>query len=267
MKLLLLTALFITLGSLLFGCTANTAAGNTKTVEENKSEKSKWPEKLVMGFLPNEDSDEGLKGSGKILQNEMSEYLGIPVEIVIAEDYNAVIEAMRNNKAQLASFGPFSYIIAHERSSAEAIVVMAKEGKKENAFYNSYLVTHPSTGIETIEDIKGKSMAFVDPASTSGNLVPRSIMVAKFGITPEEIDTKLFSSVQFAGNHQNSILAAANKSVEVAAVDSSTYDRSIDKDVVKQENIKIIFKSDPIPSSPIAVRSDLPQDLKDKIKE
>lgn len=217
-----MTACFMLISTLMFGCTSRTAAGDTKTGEGEKTRESKWPEKIVLAYLPNEESDEGYKASRVILEKEMSAYLGVDVDVIIASDYNAVIEAMRNGKAQLAQFGPFSYIIAHDRSMAEAIVVMADGGKEENAFYKSFLITHPSTGIEKIEDIQGKTMAFVDPASTSGNLVPRATIVSRLGVTPEDIDTKVFSSVQFAGTHLNSLLAVANKSVEVGAVASTT---------------------------------------------
>lgn len=227
----------------------------------------KWPEKLVFGFLPNEDSTPGYKEANKILQKELSSYLGIPVDVIICDDYTAVIETMRNKKTHLALFGPFSYIIAHDRSKAEALIVSAKEGKKENAFYSSLIITHPSTGIVKLEDIKGKSMAFVDPASTSGNLVPRAMFAKKFRLKPEEIDTKLFSSVMFSGAHQNSLLAAANKSVDVAACTRATYEIAIAKKVISPDDIRIIVESDPIPNSPVAVRSDLPKDLKAKIRD
>lgn len=234
---------------------------------QQASVQGKNPAKLIMAYLPNEDlaGDVNRKQSRDMLMKDMTEFLGIPVEVVILDDYNAVIETMRNEKTHIAQFGPFSYIIAHDRSKAEAVCVAAKD--QASAFYNSLLVTHKDSGIQTIEDIRGKSMSFVDPASTSGNLVPRATMVAKLGVKPEEIDTKLFKSVQFAGNHANSLMAAANKTVDVAAVSTSTYANSIKKGLVKEEDIRIIIKSDPIPSSPIAIYSGLPDDLKAKIKE
>lgn len=247
------------------GCSSSPAA--TQQTASSTDPKSAWPEKLVMGFLPNEESTAESREANQIHQKALSDYLGIPVEVIICEDYNAVIETMRTGKTHLASFGPFSYIIAHDRSNAEALVVSAKEGKAENAFYSSLIITHPSTGIEKLEDIKGKSMAFVDPASTSGNLVPRSMFVKTFNIKPEEIDTQLFSSVQFAGSHNNSLLAVANKSVDVGACTKLTYETGLKQGVIKEGDVKVITESDPIPNSPIAARGDLPEDLKAKIKE
>lgn len=256
----LIVALSLVMSIFLFGCSAEASndANTTKTSSE-------MPEKLVFAYLPNEESaDDNRKQARDILMKDMTEYLGIPVEVVICDDYNAVIETMRNNNAQIASFGPFSYIIANERSNAEAVVVTAKDEK--SAFYNSLLVTHTDTGIKTIDDIRGKSMSFVDPASTSGNLVPRATIVRELKVKPEDIDTKVFSSVQFAGNHQNSFMAAANKSVEVAAVQISTYEKAIKEGLVEEEDIHVITKSDPIPSSPISIYGGLPEELKEKLR-
>jgi phosphonate transport system substrate-binding protein len=228
---------------------------------------AKWPDKLTFAFLPNEEGDPDRKAALKILQSAVSDYLKIPVTIVICEDYNAVIETMRNNKSQVAYFGPFSYILAHDRSKAEAIVVAAKDGKKENIFYTSVFIANTASGIKSLKDIKGKKMAFVDPASTSGNLVPRAVFCKTFNLKPEEIDTKLFSSVQFSGSHNNSLLAVGNKSVDVAAVTRATYETGVLKGMVKADEVKIIAESDPIPNSPIAVSGALPADLKQKIKQ
>lgn len=271
MKTAVLVTAFAAASAMLFGCGAgqdsqSDAKANAAAAKPAETA-AKWPDKLVMGFLPNEESTPDSKASNKIHQQALSAYLGIPVDVIIAEDYNAVIETMKNNKTHLASFGPFSYIIAHERSNAEALVVSAKDGKKENAFYSSVIITNPSTGINKLEDIKGKSMAFVDPASTSGNLVPRSMFTKLFSLKPEEIDTKLFSSVQFSGSHNNSLLAVANKSVQVGAVTKATFENGVLKNLIKADDVKVIAESDPIPNSPIAVRGDLPADLKARIKE
>ncbi|MBN2508829.1 MAG: phosphate/phosphite/phosphonate ABC transporter substrate-binding protein [Spirochaetales bacterium] len=248
--ILIVLAMTIGLGACGEKETAKTAAG---------------PQKIVMAFLPNEETQEDNKKSNVIMQQKMTEYLGLPVEIVIASDYNGVIEAMRNKKAEIAYFGPFSYIIAHERSMAEAICVMAKGGKMENAFYTSLFITQPDSGIKTLKEAKGRKVAFVDPASTSGNLVPRSMYVRTFGVEPDRIDS-MFESVQFSGSHNNSLLAVANRAVDVGSVSSSTWEKGFATGMVTDKEVVKIAESDKIPSSPIAVRGDLPAELKEKIK-
>ncbi len=243
---------------------AMTAAPSAVLAQKAKFEGA--PKKIVMAFLPNEESNEENKKSNLIMQKKMTDALGIPVEIVIASDYNAVIETMRNKRAEIAYFGPFSYIIAAERSNAEAICVMAKGGLEKEAFYTSVFITHPSTGIKSLADVKGKRKAFVDPASTSGNLVPRSMYCREFGVEPDMLD-KQFGSVQFSGSHNNSLLAVANRSVDAASVTRKTFEDGMSKGMVKEGEVEIFAESDPIASSPIAVRKDLPEALKKAIAQ
>jgi len=222
--------------------------------------------KLTMVFLPNEENNQDRQESNAILQKELSEHLGMEIDIVIATDYNAVIEAMRNKKADLAYFGPFSYMIASQRSGAVPLVVSAKEGKPENGFYTSVFITQPDSGIKSITDVKGRSKAFVDPASTSGNLVPRSMYAAAFGVDPEKVDS-LFSSVQYAGSHNNSFLAVANRSVDAASVTRGTYEQGIKNNLATEDQVVIFGESANIPGSPISIRGDLPLELREKIQQ
>jgi phosphonate transport system substrate-binding protein len=226
-----------------------------------------WPNKVVIGFLPNEEGDADKKTALRLLAKDCAEVLGVPVEVVICEDYNAVIETMRNKKTHIAYFGPFSYILAHDRSAAEALVVSAKNGERKNAFYSSVFITRTNTGISKLNDIKGKKFAFVDPASTSGNLVPRAILVQAFNVKPDQVDGGLFSSVQFSGSHSNSLLAVANGAVDAAAVTRLTYETGVTKGTIKANEVKIIHESEPIPNSPIAVRGDLPSDFKERVRQ
>lgn len=113
-----------------------------------------------------------------------------------------------------------------------------------------------------MEDLKGKDFAFVDPASTSGNLIPRA-MFKKAGIDPD----KDFKSVTYAGGHDAAELAVKHKKVHAAADNDITYGRMLNEKLISATENVIIAESDPIPGSPVAYRSDLPADLKKKIKD
>ena len=120
---------------------------------------------LKMGLIPADDAEEMLRGYEPI-QEYLSQQLGIPVEIQVTSDYTAAIEAMRAGHIDMAWFGPFSYIIAHNVAGAEAIVNGVKESTGSST-YKSVIVASKDSGIKTLADLKGKSFAFVDPASTS----------------------------------------------------------------------------------------------------
>lgn len=123
--------------------------------------------KFVITYLPNESTDKNADAR-KGMAGDLSKVLGMEVTELVSNDYNAVIEAMRTGKADMAYFGPLSFCLAYERAGAEPIGMIAKDKDKKNATYKSVLVTSSkNTDINSIQDIKGKTMAFVDPNSTS----------------------------------------------------------------------------------------------------
>ncbi len=128
--------------------------------------------------------------------------------------------------------------------------------------YQALIVTYSGSGINTIQDLKGRTFSFVDPASMGGHLVPRLAMI-KNGIDPE----KDLKSVIYAGGHDASLLAVKNKKVDAGAVVNIAYNDAKSKGMIKEEDVRIIFLSDPFPSSAWAFRKDLPEDLKIKVKK
>ncbi|WAM33487.1 phosphonate ABC transporter substrate-binding protein [Caldicellulosiruptor morganii] len=223
-----------------------------------------WPNIIRYGVIPYE-SQEKIAKTYKPLVDALSSYLGIKVEMYMATDYTAVIEAMRTKKIDVAEFGPFSYVIAHDRSGAEAFATPAKSPQK--AYYYSLIIVNSKSDIKSLDDLKGKRFLFVDPASTSGNLFPRYMLAKHFGLSSSDQVDKIFSNVAFSGGHDASILAIARGDADAAGVASDTLEKMIKAGMIKEADIRIIKKSDPIPKDPVCYRKDLPRDLKDKIKE
>lgn len=223
-----------------------------------------WPDILRYGVIPYE-SQEKIARTYKPLADALTKALGIKVEMYMGTDYTAIIEAMRTKKIELAEFGPFSYVIAHERSGAEAFATAAKS--PQEAYYYSLIIVNSKSNIKSLDDLKGKRFLFVDPASTSGNLFPRYMLAKHFRLSSSDQVDKLFSSVSFSGGHDASILAIAKGDADAAGVKSDTLDKMIKTGMIKETDVRIIKKSEPIPKDPIAYRKDLPEDLKREIKE
>ncbi|MFH1780615.1 MAG: phosphonate ABC transporter substrate-binding protein [Candidatus Nealsonbacteria bacterium] len=215
---------------------------------------------LRMGLIPADDAEEMIRDYEPV-RIYLSETLGMPVEIQVTSDYTAAIEAMRAKHIEMAWFGPFSYIIAKNVAGAEAIVngVRRSDGKSD---YHSIIVARADSGITQLSDLKGKTFAFVDPASTSGNLIPRKMLLEN-GIDPD----KDFTTVYYAGTHNAVEYAVANKKVDAGADSDSSYNRMVASGEIDPKVNKIIFTSPAIPGSPIVVRGDLPQYLKQKIQD
>tara|TARA_Y100000310_G_scaffold345796_1_gene470069 strand:+ start:4917 stop:5813 length:897 start_codon:yes stop_codon:yes gene_type:complete len=214
---------------------------------------------LKMGLIPASDAEEMLREYEPI-KEYLSEKLDIPVEIQVTSDYTAAIEAMRSKHIDMAWFGPFSYVIAANVAGAEAIVNGVKESTG-SASYKSIILTRSDSGIKTLDDLKGKSFAFVDPASTSGNLIPRKMLLEN-GIDPD----KDFSTTYYAGSHTAVQLAISNGKVDAGGSSDNIFNRMLEEGQVDPGENVIIYESDPIPGSPIAVRKDLPTKLKGVIQ-
>jgi len=212
-------------------------------------------EKITFGVIPADDVEEMLN-IYRPIANYLTEVLGVEVELIALTDYTAAIEAMRTGRIEIAWFGPFSYVLAAERAGAEAIVIGVREDTGLSS-YRTIFVTHSDNAYTNFVDLQNKSFAFVDPASTSGHLVPRSILIDS-GIDPEEH----FSNILFAGTHNSVLFAVRNKTVSAGATSDNVLKRMIDEGLVQSNEISIIHQSDPIPGSPIAVRGNLDDDFK-----
>lgn len=244
--------LMLTLGLLAGGCGTAAPTGAAQAPSQGL-------EKLRIALVPAEEAAEQVKQYSKAFRF-LEKKLGMQVEPFLATDYTGVIEAMRAKHLDVAWYGPFSYILAAQEAGAEAFALPI--GEKTGKTYYSYIITRADTGIGKLEDLKGRTFTFGDPASTSGHLIPRYTLV-KAGINPD----KDFKSVQFSGAHDATGLAVANGKVDAGAIWDAAYQRLVEKKLVDESKMRTIVKSDPIPESPWAMRKDLPADLKGRIKD
>jgi phosphonate transport system substrate-binding protein len=159
-------------------------------------------------------------------------------------------------------------MIAHERAGAEAIITRGQliDGKEVAGIYHSLIATAPETGIDSIEEMKARAsdltFAFTNPASTSGHLIPRSGLRA-MGIEPEEA----FDKVIFTMSHTNSAMTVMAAKVDVGGMSENTYLRLLEAGQIDEDDLVVLWKSEPIPTGPISVRSDFPEDLKTAVQE
>ena len=230
-------------------------------------------EEIEFGIISTESAD-NLKPNWEPLLADMTEAVGRPVKGFYATDYAGVIEGMGAGKVQIAWYGGKSYIEAAERSDAEAFAqTVAMDGSKG---YFSHLITNKENPIVNeidleagdgdkyiVENAADLTFAFNDPNSTSGFLVPTYYVFAQQGANADRI----FSELVFAGSHEATALAVAENQVDVATNNNENLDRLKETAPDALENIQIIWTSPVIPSDPLAYRKDLPECLKDSIKD
>jgi len=190
----------------------------------------------------------------------IADRIGCKVEVYVATGYNAEIEAMRNGKLEVGEFGPLGYVLAHQVAKAEAVAAFGNVENKPVTYWAS-VVTYPSSGIKTIADLRGHSFAFSDPASTSGHLFP-AYGLRKAGLDPDS-DVKAV----YAGSHTASFEALYNHKVDAAELNSEQLESATQRGHYKDGDLVFLWKSNPIPTDPVAIRGDLPPAFKKKLTE
>jgi phosphonate transport system substrate-binding protein len=225
--------------------------------------KAKYPE-LVFAIVPAENA-QGVTERYAPFVAYLSRELGTKVTLRIAQDYAAVIEGQKAGQIHIASHGPSSF--ARALMTGAKIEAFAQDVNMDGSKgYYSVLYVKADNPAKSIEDLKGKNLCLVDPNSASGNNVPRYAM-NKLNIVPENF----FSKVVYAGSHENAVVAVQQGTCDAAFNwwnddKESNLMRMERKGMAKYSDFKIVFKSDQIVNSPMAMLSDMPADLKAAIR-
>ena len=217
-----------------------------------------WSEGVLnVGLVPSEDP-RLMIADNQALLDALRQSLGMEIKPFVATDYNGVVEALRAKKLDIALLGPFSYVLA--ASIAEVDPIAIPDTQKQGPNYYSLIIARKDRNIHSLADLKGRTFAFVDPSSTSGHLFPKTAMM-RAGLNPDA-DLRAI----FAGSHDASAIAVQNGKVDAAAVADGLLEAAIARGVVKADEIVVVWKSDPIPGSPIVIHRDLPKPLKQRIR-
>ena len=198
----------------------------------------------------------------------LEEQLGIEVELRQASDYAGIIEAMGAGRVEMAWYGGAGYAAAWDVMKGNIEPIAMDVSAKGKMGYHSVLVVKGDSDVADMEGLAGKSLAFADPNSTSGFMIP-NYWLRKLGKIGGE--SEFFKSTGFSGSHENGILAVMNGTYDVAA--TWTYDeedgnisRMIRKGMINEGDVKVIWTSPLIPNSPFTVLKSLPEDMKADLK-
>ncbi|WP_306222584.1 phosphonate ABC transporter substrate-binding protein [Bosea beijingensis] len=226
--------------------------------------KAKYPE-IVFAIIPSENAS-GVTERYTPFVQYLAKELGTKVTLRIANDYAAIIEGQRTGNIHIASYGPSSF--ARARMTGAKVDAFAIETNLDGTKgYHSVFYVKKDSPYQKVEDLKGKNLGLVDPNSTSGNNVPRFALNG-MKIEPESF----FSKVVYTGSHENAIIALQQGTVDIAAnwwndEQESNLQRMARKNMAKAEDFRIIFKSEQIVNSPMAYLTDMPEELKAKIRD
>lgn len=228
------------------------------SISSVSAKEANWPSEITYGVIPVASSRNMSNSFGGLVKH-LEKELGIKVKLQVAGDYAGVITGMQHGHIDLAYLGPKSYCEAAKRANAEAIVV--EVGQSGVAGYHGYIITKAGSGLKTLDDLKGKKWAFTDPHSTSGTLVP-TVYFNSIGIDPKNY----FDKIVYSGSHEASILSVKAGRIDGASTNDLDFDRGLGTHW-KKSDFNIVWTSDLIPGSPMAVRKDMPASLKKAIQE
>ncbi len=217
------------------------------------------PETLIFAYTPVEDPAV-YKEAWSDFITYLEEKTGRKVQFFPVQSNAAQIEAMRSGRLHISGFNTGSNPLAVNCAGFRPFTIMA--GEDGSYGYEMEIITYPGSGIEKVEDIRGKQLAFTSPTSNSGFKAPSAILKADFGMEPE----KDFEAV-FSGKHDNSILGVANKDYMAASIANSVKDRMLKRGVVKPEQLVTIYKSQTFPTTAYGTVYNLKPELQQQIRD
>jgi phosphonate transport system substrate-binding protein len=230
-------------------------------VADTPTDPKAWvdPDVLIFAYTPVEDPAVYAKVWEDFLKH-MEKVTGKKVQFFPVQSNAAQLEAMRAGRLHVAGFNTGSNPLAVNCAGFVPFTMMARA---DGSFgYEMEIITYPGSGIEKIEDVKGRTLAFTAPTSNSGYKAPSALLEAEYGLVAER-DFK----PAFSGKHDNSILGVANKDYDAAAIANSVMARMFAREVVKPEQIVTLYKSQTFPTTGYGHVYNLKPELQEKIKE
>ena len=230
---------------------------------------SDMPKEFRIGLLGGENTQDRLARYDKF-QQLLQQHLGMPVKLFPAADYAGVMQGIAAGQLEAAEFGASGFAGAWLDCKCIEPVVVPQESDG-STYYYSVMVVRTDSGIKSLADMKGHSLAWADPNSTSGYLIP-SATLKSMGIKLD--DGAYFARTGFSGGHEQGVVAVLNRQYDAAVTwTSGQGDKSVgytrgnlrsmvDKHMLKMSDIDIIWQSGKIPNGPWAVRIALPAELK-----
>ncbi|SFK66421.1 phosphate/phosphite/phosphonate ABC transporter substrate-binding protein [Falsiroseomonas stagni] len=200
----------------------------------------------------------------------IEETFGVPVRLFQASDYGGVVQAFAGRHIEIASMSPAAYAASWMESNGNVEPILKTQEADGSTSYIAVMYTRADSGITSLEQMRGRSMAWADPNSASGFLIPRAAL-RQAGVNPEAF----FGRTGFAGGHEQAIVAVMGRQFDAGVTWASGVGNAEDgfnrgmlrataeKGMINMRDIRIIWRSGPIENGPIVVRKDLPQSFKD----
>ena len=205
----------------------------------------------------------------KAFADHVKQKLGVQLELFLAAEYAGTVQAIAAKQIEVMDMGASGYAAAWLETKGGVEPLVVPTNPDGTIGYYSVAFVRADSPYKSLDDLKGKSWAWADPNSASGYLFPL-VGLRKMGLDPE----KHFSKVVFSGGHEQSIIGVLDKAYDAAVTWTNDIEKHtrgglhmmLSRGVLKKEDIRIIWVSELIPNPVIAIRSDVPKQMKDDLK-
>ncbi len=199
-------------------------------------------------FQPDKEKNDA---TYKPLAAYLSKKLGREVRLRTVDTWEGLAKSLAAGETDFSLMGPWGYVLANHQANAEVVATILYDGKPE---YFAIMVTGPNSGINKIDDMKGKTFAFGDKGSTSGYLIP-SHEFFKRGLDPEKFFSKVINT-----KHQAIETQVTRGELDAGADYNRNRDAMIEQGLIKAADSRIIWTSAPLPNDAFAVSADIAKD-------
>lgn len=199
------------------------------------------------------------------LESYLSTKLDRPVEVIIPSDSSVVVESFRNGTLDLGYLSSTDAARNLSQETADVLLVHLKNGKPH---YKSIWLTKKEKTYQSIDELKGKPVAFASRSSTSGFLIPTWDMMKRGLVGNETSLTDFFSLTLYGTGYVSAVEKVLSGEVEAAAVSDYVY-RGDNKylDDTQKERLRVFQEQGPVPAHTLCVRSTMSEKDRKIIKE
>ncbi|MDC0738695.1 phosphonate ABC transporter substrate-binding protein [Cognatishimia sp. SS12] len=227
-----------------------------------------------IGILGGENAQDRLNNN-ECLREKTEALLGVETKLFAPADYNGVIQGLLGGTIDMAWLGASGYAKIHLTDPEAVEPILVKVNNDGGFGYYSIGFARKDSGIQSLEDLKGKVFGFGDPNSTSGYLIPSIEIPAQINATMDSGD--YFGEVKFTGGHEQTIVAVSAGDVDGGVTwadglgewedgfNSGALRKAVDAGLVDMNDLVQIWQSAPIPEGPVVLRTELPEDVKVKM--
>ncbi len=216
------------------------------------------PAKLVIGLLPTESAPTVIR-LNEPLRAYLEKRLGLPVELVVGADYAATSEALRFGRLDIAYLGPVTYILQSRRAKLQPFA--RPSHAVVGPTFQAAVIVRADSPAKTLADLRGKEVAFGDPASTSGTWVPRYQLLEAGLVAGRDYTLRVL------GAHDAVALAVAKGHADAGGLSLPIYHRLLREGRIDAAATRVLAESPAIPEYMWTFREGLDPAFREEIRK